>query len=165
MSLIYCRECGKEFSDMANACPNCGYPNSSEVPVLQIRPENPKYKGYWSVGRMVIGIISLVFFLFISFQSCVAGILNTMESNGSHSGSMGFLLSIFMMISGIIGICTKDSPRKTGSVLCCVFYWLGALCTLNYGAYTDLPVWGTVSFAFGCVYLICAIKTNGYREL
>ena len=24
MALIKCKECGKEFSDMANACPNCG---------------------------------------------------------------------------------------------------------------------------------------------
>lgn len=25
MALIKCKECGKEFSDMAAACPNCGY--------------------------------------------------------------------------------------------------------------------------------------------
>jgi len=25
MALIKCKECGKEFSDMATACPNCGY--------------------------------------------------------------------------------------------------------------------------------------------
>ena len=26
MSLIRCPECGKEFSDRAVACPNCGFP-------------------------------------------------------------------------------------------------------------------------------------------
>lgn len=26
MSLIICPECGKEFSDLAKACPNCGCP-------------------------------------------------------------------------------------------------------------------------------------------
>ena len=26
MALIKCPECGKEISDMANSCPNCGYP-------------------------------------------------------------------------------------------------------------------------------------------
>lgn len=26
MSLIECPECGKEISDKANSCPNCGYP-------------------------------------------------------------------------------------------------------------------------------------------
>ena len=27
MSLIICSECGKEYSDRANACPNCACPN------------------------------------------------------------------------------------------------------------------------------------------
>lgn len=27
MALIKCEDCGKEFSDKANACPNCGCPN------------------------------------------------------------------------------------------------------------------------------------------
>ena len=26
MALIRCPECGKEISDKAEACPNCGYP-------------------------------------------------------------------------------------------------------------------------------------------
>ncbi len=30
MALIKCKECGKEFSDMAAACPNCGYNPSLE---------------------------------------------------------------------------------------------------------------------------------------
>ena len=28
MALIKCPECGKEFSDKASACPNCGCPTS-----------------------------------------------------------------------------------------------------------------------------------------
>lgn len=31
MSLIKCPECGKEFSDMASACPNCGCPTDKIV--------------------------------------------------------------------------------------------------------------------------------------
>lgn len=27
MALIKCEDCGKEFSDKASACPNCGCPN------------------------------------------------------------------------------------------------------------------------------------------
>lgn len=29
MALIKCSECGKEFSDKASACPNCGCPNDT----------------------------------------------------------------------------------------------------------------------------------------
>ena len=31
MALIKCSECGKEFSDKASACPNCGSPTSEIV--------------------------------------------------------------------------------------------------------------------------------------
>ena len=30
MALIKCEDCGKEFSDKANACPNCGCPNEKK---------------------------------------------------------------------------------------------------------------------------------------
>lgn len=35
MALIVCTECGKEFSDKAAACPNCGCPTSEVLKVLQ----------------------------------------------------------------------------------------------------------------------------------
>lgn len=33
MALIKCPECGKEISDKASACPNCGYPIAIEIPL------------------------------------------------------------------------------------------------------------------------------------
>lgn len=33
MALIFCLECGKEYSDKANACPNCGCPTFENVPL------------------------------------------------------------------------------------------------------------------------------------
>ena len=34
MALIKCPECGKEYSDKAKACPNCGYqPKKSSAPI------------------------------------------------------------------------------------------------------------------------------------
>lgn len=41
MALITCPECGKEVSDMAKMCPNCGYPiNNNEDNVLKPDVEN-----------------------------------------------------------------------------------------------------------------------------
>lgn len=46
MALIKCTECGKEISDKATTCPNCGAPISSEnatsEPVMSPIPEEPK---------------------------------------------------------------------------------------------------------------------------
>lgn len=43
MALIKCPECGKEFSDKAQACPNCGCP-TSEVKKQEIMPEKAQEK-------------------------------------------------------------------------------------------------------------------------
>ena len=42
MALIKCSECGKEFSDKASACPNCGCPTSEmvESPIVEDKKDN-----------------------------------------------------------------------------------------------------------------------------
>ena len=40
MALIKCTECGKEFSDKASACPNCGCP-TSEMNINPKEDESP----------------------------------------------------------------------------------------------------------------------------
>jgi hypothetical protein len=41
MALIKCSECGKEVSDKATACPNCGAPPASEGRTRQHRDNTP----------------------------------------------------------------------------------------------------------------------------
>ncbi len=94
MALIKCKECGKQFSDMADACPNCGYnPTKAKDKALGLKPKEER-KGkttallltffLWWVGgdhfylgnigtgvaTLIIGSITLViglfpFFLFV----------------------------------------------------------------------------------------------------
>lgn len=43
MALIKCKECGKEFSDMAAYCPNCGYnPEKAEALSLGLKPKQDR---------------------------------------------------------------------------------------------------------------------------
>ena len=76
MALITCDECGKEYSDKADKCPNCGNPNQSFQNVNTIIQKD---KGFWSAGRLTIGVISIILFVFIVFQSCTVGINNALE--------------------------------------------------------------------------------------
>ena len=39
MALITCPECGKEISDKATSCPNCGCPNSEFIRPEELPPE------------------------------------------------------------------------------------------------------------------------------
>lgn len=38
--------------------------------------------------KLVSGILSIILFVFVSFQSCAAGISNTLEANGEAGGSV-----------------------------------------------------------------------------
>lgn len=118
-------------------------------------------KGYWSAGRLTIGIISIVLFVLVAFQSCAAGMSNALQENNATSGTSGLMLAFCLLIAGIVGICTRNSESKVGPIITCVFYWIGALLTIGTGGtYGDLPIWGCLSFIFGIVFVIAAVKTG-----
>lgn len=160
MALIKCKECGKEYSSNADACPKCGNPtkNKEETketkePTINVNIKE-KVKRKWHTGKLIIAIISMVLFLIVSLQSCAAGLGNAISDNGSHSGTSGFLCALFLLIGGIITLTTRTAKGNGGIITAIVFYWLGALLTAGTGeTYPDLPVWGSISFAFGLVNL------------
>jgi Ni,Fe-hydrogenase I cytochrome b subunit len=160
MAMIKCEDCGKEYSDKASKCPNCGCPN----PNLSDEDRDVVYttkKGKWSSGRLVIGIISIILFLLIAFQSCAAGVGNALADKGETTGSLGLFLAFMMLIAGIIAICTKNVRSRIGTMVPAIFYWLGALVGVgNVGTYKDLAIWAGISFIFGLVFVVAGILTK-----
>lgn len=109
-------------------------------------------------SRLVIGIISIVLFLLIIFQSCAVGTANTFEGNGEVSGSAGFLLALCMLIAGIVGIVTRKKG-KGGPITAGCFYLVGGLIGIaNIGSYADLQIWSILSFIFAAIFIIGAIR-------
>ena len=109
-------------------------------------------------AKLVIGIISIVSFIIIMFQSCATGVVNAVEGNtGDLSGSAGAMLAFAMLIAGIIGIAARNS--KGGGITAGVFYAIAALIGFaNLGTFGDLVVWSVVSLAFGIVFIFGSIK-------
>lgn len=109
--------------------------------------------------KKVIGVISIVLFLIVSLQSCVAGLGNTISANGEISGSAGIMLAIFMLIAGIIAIMSRTSKGMT--ITSIVFYALGGLIGIaNVGSYSDLKIWSILSLIFGGLILLHLIKNK-----
>ncbi len=110
-------------------------------------------------AKLVIGIISIVLFLLIAFQSCAAGIGNAIEDNGETSGSAGIIVAVCMLVAGIVAIATRKGIA--GGFVSGGFYAFGGIIGItNYGSYSDLLIWSIVSFIFATVCIVGSILTK-----
>lgn len=122
MALITCPECGKEFSDKAAACPNCGYP-TNEIS-SSIEPDesldsvwetvsdrsvsaNTKIKSTQKVGPVKIDEVNKMF-----------QINGTIPSNGKKSGIIGKSFKGLMAVStmGLSVVAEKAIGAGTNKV-------------------------------------------------
>lgn len=58
----------------------------------------------------------IVLFIVVAFQSCAAGVVNTIEENGQSSGSAGIIVAVVMLAGGIVSVATRNSERKGGNI-------------------------------------------------
>lgn len=109
------------------------------------------------IAKLVIGIISMVLSIFILFQSCAAGLVNTFEGSGGVSGTAGVIVAACFIIAGIVGVVTRNSYRAGGGLSAAGFYLVAALFggTMA-GNYSDLYIWAFLSWAFAIFYLVDA---------
>lgn len=106
--------------------------------------------------KLVIGIISMVLFLFITLQSCAVGVGNAMQNSKEVSGSAGLMVAFAMLIAGIIGVAARKSFG--GGIAAGVFYLLGGIIGIaNYGSYSDLLIWSVICFIFAFVFILLSI--------
>ena len=97
-------------------------------------------------------------FVFVSFQSCAAGVSNTLEANGEVGGSAGILVAIMLLAGGIVSIATRKGS-KGGNVALIVLFGLGALCGFTMaGSYTDLNIWAAWCLICAILALVALIK-------
>lgn len=140
----------KEFYDAGYGNP-AGLAQEAEEPIQNRSKPAPK----WVIGKLVLGILSFLLFVLIMFQSCAAGIGNALSENGEVGGSAGFLCAVNFLISGLIAVIARKSVKKAPMIVAAVFLWLNLLfAKAMAGSYSDLIIWGYLSFIFGTVYLL-----------
>ncbi len=94
------------------------------------------------VWKLVSGILSIILFILVTFQSCAAGMVNALESNGGSSGSVGIIVAILLLTGGIVSIATRNSTGKGGNIALIVIFGLAALFGFaGHGNFSDLIIW------------------------
>jgi len=109
------------------------------------------------VTRLVIGIVSMLMALLVTFQSCFAGLSNALEENGEAGGTGGVFLAVFAIVAGIIAIVTRAGQGK-GPFVAAGFYLLAGLIGFaSAGSYSDLYIWAAICIVFGIVFIVGTI--------
>lgn len=112
------------------------------------------------VWKLVSGILSIVLFLIVSFQSCAAGISNTLSDNGEVGGSAGVLVAIFLLAGGIVSIATRNSKGKGGNIALIILFGLATIIGLALaGSYLDLKIWAAWCAINVVLTIIALVKT------
>lgn len=120
------------------------------------------------VWKLVSGIISIILFVIVTFQSCAAGLSNALEANGEVSGTAGAMVAVFMLAGGIVSIATRNAKGKGGNIALLILFGLAALIGFaNYGSYSDLAVWSgwcLVNAVLAVVAMLTGKKKNADGE-
>lgn len=115
--------------------------------------------------KLVSGILSIILFIVVSFQSCAAGLVNTIEDNGQSSGSAGMLVSILMLAGGIVSIATKNKEGKGGNIALIVLFGLAALVGFALsGNFGDLNIWAGWCLVNAVLAIVAIVKGKKKSE-
>lgn len=89
------------------------------------------------------GILSILLFIIIIFQSCAVGIVNTVTRNGDSGGLAGLMVALLLLAGGIVSVSSRDSYGIACDISLMVVYSLAAALGIAHSAvFKDLMVWG-----------------------
>lgn len=137
-------------------------PQQSAQPRQRSKKNAARLPARFKTPRLVIGIISMLLFVLISLQSCLAGLGNALSANGEVSGSAGFLLSVFMLAAGIVTVCMRKRESTAAFISPGILYLAGAvLAAANVGSYKDLTVWAILAAIFSAMHILFMFLCKG----
>lgn len=112
--------------------------------------------------KLISGILSIIFFSIVSFQSCAVGFVNAVEDNASDtSGGAGMIVAFLLLVGGVVSICVRKSKGKGGNIALFLIFGLAALIGLaNGGTYKDLVVWSAWCGINAFLAFICILKAK-----
>ena len=80
------------------------------------------------IWKLVSGIISIVVFIIITFQSCATGVVNVLEDNETDmSAEGGIFVAFVLLVAGIVSACVWKNASRGGRCSSNSFVWYSCL--------------------------------------
>lgn len=118
MALITCPECGKEVSDKAATCPNCGCPLQQSQQTIQVEEWKPQKPKKMKDSKLSTWAAILAFFTFTSPIGFIVAIVDLAKKDKEHKHTGSYFAIIFFACFVLLVSCPNkdDEPQKVGSV-------------------------------------------------
>lgn len=167
---MYCHHCGRKLDDSMCFCPNCGTKQANSAGAENFTsdkkddfiPEVPKSstpsvakEAGFQQARFIISIVTMVFTFLILFQSCAAGLSNSLEGNLEIGGTAGIILCICWWVAGILNISKRKEFRSARNATI-AYIIAGAIGLLLSGSFYDLKIYSILSFVFAFICHLAA---------
>ncbi len=115
--------------------------------------------------KLVAGILNMVLFVVVAFQSCAAGVVNTIEESESVSGSAGIFVAILMLVGGIVSVVVRKQEGKGGNIALVVLFGMAFLIGIsNAENFGDLKVWAVWCAINAGLALLCCFGKKKRAE-
>lgn len=112
-----------------------------------------------STWKLVSGILCMILFIMVMFQSCAAGLSNAFEGNDEFSGTAGGFVAIMMLTGGIVSVATRNVKGKGGNIALLILFGLAAFVGfVGHGSYSDLAIWAGWCFINAIVAFVGLVK-------
>lgn len=127
MSMIICNECGKEFSDKATACPNCGCPVWDSTPIQQpyvkqnppiTNQSNTKQNLKKKNSTLSVWATICALFTCTSFIGFILGLIDLSKKDDTEKHTGSWFAIIFFVIMCVLSLITSKNNTEnedTGS--------------------------------------------------
>jgi len=111
--------------------------------------------------KLVLGILTIVLSAFVLFQSCAAGLANTLSENRESGGTGGLFVALLMLSGGITMIASRKNISAGGSIAGMILFLLAALIGFaSAGSYSDLKIWAGLCVILAVTNLIALLTRN-----
>lgn len=173
MANVKCPKCQNLISEVQPGqlvkCPKCGYDmklagsTSAQTSSANSFSGNSKKRKTAPLApwKLVSGILSMILFIVVSFQSCAAGAYNALSNNGESSGSGGIILAILMLSGGIVSVATRKSERNGGNIALIVLFGLASFFGFVLaGSFTDLNIWAFWCLVNAVLAIVALVKNR-----
>lgn len=113
------------------------------------------------VTKLVIGILMIVFSLFIAFQSMAVGISDSMQNSKHVSGSAGIMVALFYLVAGIVYLATRKMKKLGGDIANMIILLITGIIGLSdVGVFSDLKIWSWFAIIVGVGFFVWHFLVN-----